>query len=345
MANLLFNYISNHQDQLLIISNAQLCPFTSVGYVKSLKKRLLESSWLKAKRNNLSHEFIIPTLEQLIDFVQDGYSENVIAQGCVEIMANLPQNVNINFINDLLDEPKLSVLAKSIICKVLLQQHSLNLIPLIDITILLLAHTPKAKVSKQALDSIKNILVVTSKSDTKKLIGIFDNLNQCELVNSPLMSLFLLSLSPEQVNAVSNHASNILSVAGTLQVLLQSGFVKFILLANTALHTVEKPEQIVALMKRTLGEKLDLLVNFEIQMQACSGDLQAFTAFQQQLQLNWPAYENELSSKRLLAGKALNEHLNAIQMSAMDSYSQAVFNLYTYNQYVNAKRVNVGAPV
>jgi len=340
---LLLNYVSNHQPQLLAISNAQLCPFTSVGYVKSLKKRLLESSWLKAKRNNLSREFIIPTLEQLIDLVQDGYSENVIAQGCVEIMTNLPQNANLNFINNLLDEPKLNVLAKSIICKALLQQHSL--IPLIDITILFLAHTPKAEVSKQALDSVKSIFVVTNESDTKNLIGIFDNLNQCELVNSPLMSLFLLSLSSEQVNAVSNHASNALSLDGTLQVLLQSGFVKFIPLANTALHKVEKPEQIVALMKRTLGEKLDLLVNFEIQMQACNGDEQAYTAFQQQLQLNWPAFENELSSKRLLAGKALDEHLNAIQMSAIDSYSQAILNLYTYNQYVRDKKVNAGVPV
>ncbi|CAM2904003.1 hypothetical protein [Pseudoalteromonas distincta] len=342
---MLLNYVSNHQSQLLAISNAQLCPFTSVGYVKSLKKRLLESSWLKAKRNNLSREFIIPTLEQLIDFVQDGYSENVIAQGCVEIMTNLPQNANLNFINNLLDEPKLNVLAKSIICKALLQQHSLNFMPLIDITILFLAHTPKAKVSKQTLDSVKSIFVVTSESDTKKLIGIFDNLNQCELVNSPLMSLFLLSLSSEQVNAVSNYASNTLSLDGTLQVLLQSGFVKFILLANAALHKVEKPEQIVALMKRTLGEKLDLLVNFEIQMQACSGNEQAYAAFQQQLQLNWPTFENELSSKRLLAGKALDEHLNAIQKSAMDSYSQAVFNLYTYNQYVKDKKVNAGVPV
>ena len=92
-------------------------------------------------------------------------------------------------------------------------------------------------------------------------------------------------------------------------------------------------------------EKLDLLVNFEIQMQACNGDEQAYTAFQQQLQLNWPAFENELSSKRLLAGKALDEHLNAIQMSAIDSYSQAILNLYTYNQYVRDKKVNAGVPV
>ncbi|MDQ2044903.1 hypothetical protein NRL14_14290 [Pseudoalteromonas sp. 20-92] len=339
---MLSNYLSNYEAQLLVISNAQLCPFTSVGHVKTLKKRLLELCWLNAKRNNLSQVFVKPNLEQLIAFQESGQTHNSISQACIEIMANLPQTVNIKFINCVLNEPELHAVAKLIIRKVLLQQHSLNLVPLIDISTLFLAYSTEDKISDQALSAIEEILFVTSKSNTKELINIFDNLTKNGLVNSPLMSLFLLSLSLEQVNVVSNYASNIVSVDHTLQVLLQSGFVKLIPLANTVLHQVKKPEQIVALIKRILGEKLDVLVNFETQMQARNGNEQACLDFQRQLQANWPSYESQMSSLRLLAGRTLNEPLNAIEMSAMDCQSQAVFNLYTYYQSVAARKENSG---
>ncbi|XQF94221.1 hypothetical protein ACOBV9_18490 (plasmid) [Pseudoalteromonas espejiana] len=45
-----------------------------------------------------------------------------------------------------------------------------------------------------------------------------------------------------------------------------------------------------------------------------------------------------------MAGKPLGAKLNAIEMSAMDSYSQAVFNLYTYYKLM-AEKVNVEAKV
>ncbi|WP_166112835.1 hypothetical protein [Pseudoalteromonas sp. Z9A5] len=338
-------YVSNYQAQLLTISDAQLCPFTSVGHLKTLKKRLLEQCWLNAKNNKLNQTFTAPDLNLLITFQQNENTPDVIAQACIEVMANLPQNINITFINNILNEPQLQQVAKLIISKVLLQQHSYNLIALIDLNTLFFAYTNQTDYSDEVLALIKHILVVATDSTPSNLIKVFNNLCENGLVNSPLMSLFLLSLSSEQVNTVSNHASNTLSIDHTLQVLLQSGFVKLVPLANTALHKVEQPKKIIALIKRILGDKLDLLVNYETQIQAWNEDEQGYTDFQQQLQLNWPKQEAKLSSLRLMAGYALNEQLNAIQMTAMDSYSQAVFNLYKYYQYIAAKKANTEALV
>lgn len=338
---MLSNYVSNYQAQLLSISNAQLCPFTSVGYVNTLKKRLLEAAWLNAKRHNLPRTFVAPTIESLIDFQNSDISPSIISQACIEIMTNLPQNINIIFINNLLNEPKLQLVAKLIIKKVLLQQHSFNLISLLDINTLFFAYTSQNEYTEDVIAVITEILSTTVKSDVNNLIKIFNNLCEHDLVNSPLMSLFLLSLSSEQINTVSNHASNTLSIDATLQVLLQSGFVKFVPLANSALHKSEKPKQIIALIKRILADKLDLLVDFETQMQAWNENELAYTNFQQQLQRNWAKYETELSSQRLIAGNALSQPLNAIQMSAMDSYSQAVFNVYSYYQHVAAKKASL----
>jgi hypothetical protein len=157
------------------------------------------------------------------------------------------------------------------------------------------------------------------------------------------MSLFLLSLSWEQVNVVGNYASNTLTVDQTMQVLLQSSFAKLIPLASTSLDKVEDFSAIIALIRRLLGDKLDLLVSFETQLQAWRGDKLSCSEFKRQLQANWPKFEGELSSSRLIAGKALNTKLNAIEMSAMDSYSQAVFNLYSYYQYTTAKQLTAEA--
>ena len=92
-----------------------------------------------------------------------------------------------------------------------------------------------------------------------------------------------------------------------------------------------------------LGDKLDLLVSFETQLHAWQGDALSCSEFKRQLQTNWPKYESELSPLRLIAGKALNTKLNAIEMSAMDSYSQAVFNLYSYYQHATAKKLDAEA--
>ena len=95
-------------------------------------------------------------------------------------------------------------------------------------------------------------------------------------------------------------------------------------------------------MRRMLGDKLDLLVDFETQISACQGEQQACADFKLQLQLNWPKYEEQLASLRLISGNALNAKLNAIEMSAMDCYSQAVFNLYSYYRHLAAKKLNAG---
>ena len=339
---MLSNYLSNHPAQLLAISNAQLCPFTSVGHVKMLKKRVLELCWLNAKCNNLSRAFTAPKLDLLISLIESDENPAIVSQACIEIMANLPQNINITFINNVLNEPKLTVLAKLIISKVLLQQHSFNLIRLLDVTTLFFAYTAQSEHSEQALIAINQAILVTEESSHESMLTIFDELCKNDLINSPLMSLFLLLLSADQVNKIGNHASNTLCIDDTLQVLLQSGFVKLVPLANASLLQLEQPKKIIALIKRTLGETLDLLVNFETQVQAYNDDEHALIDFQQQLKLNWPKYETQLSTQRLIAGKVLDEPLNAIQMSAMDSYSQALFNLYTYYRHVAAEKVSSG---
>ncbi|KKL04989.1 hypothetical protein LCGC14_2610550 [marine sediment metagenome] len=326
------------------ISDAQRCPFTSVGYVKTQQKRLLESCWLTAKKKQIAQRFTQPNLEQLVSLLSDDISPAAISQACIEIMANLPQNINLIFINNLLNEPSLHNVAKLVVRKVLLQQHSYNLIALIDLQTLYFAFSTSQNPAVQTLAKSELTILVDSQSDIKNLITGFNFLCQSELVNSPLMSLFLLSLSWEQVNAIGNHASRNLPTVDVLQVLLQSGFVKLLPLVNASLNKIENPSSLIALMRRMLGDKLDLLVDFETQISAWQGEQQACADFKQQLQLNWPKYEEQLASLRLIAGNALNAKLNAIEISAMDCYSQAVFNLHRYYQHLAAKKLNAGVP-
>lgn len=336
-------YLSNHKAQLLVISNAQYCPFACVGFIKTLKKKLLEAGWLMAKKNNATQKFSQPDIMQLVSALKNGISHDIAAQACIEIMANLPQNINLAFINALMNEPELHKLTKLVIYKVLLQQHSFNLIAYIDLKTLCFALSPNTDLDEHILTALEANLLASAKSNNTAMINTFNQLCNCGLINSPLMSLFLLSLSWEQMNVVGNHASNTLTVDQTMQILLQSSFAKLIPLANTSLNKVEDPSAIIALMRRLLGDKLDLLVSFETQLQAWQGDELSCSEFKRQLQTNWPKFEGELSPLRLVAGKELNTKLNAIEMSAMDSYSQAVFNLYSYYQYVKAKKLNAQA--
>ena len=328
--------------QLMKISDAQRCPFTSVGFVKTQQKKLLESCWLTAKKKHVAQQFVQPDLAQLASLLSANISPDVISQACIEIMANLPQNINLIFINNLLKEPRLLSVVKLVICKVLLQQHSSNLIALIDLQTLYFAFSTSKNLTDKTLVKVEFTAFVDGKSDIEDLVIGFNYLCQSELVNSPLMSLFLLSLSWEQVNAIGNHASRNLATEGVLQVLLQSGFVKLLPLVNASLNKIENPGSIIALMRRMLGDKLDLLVDFETQISACQGEQQACADFKLQLQLNWPKYEEQLASLRLISGNALNAKLNAIEMSAMDCYSQAVFNLYSYYRHLAAKKLNAG---
>ncbi|KPZ53668.1 hypothetical protein [Pseudoalteromonas sp. P1-25] len=339
---MLSTYLSNHQAQLLHISKAQCCPFTSVGYVKTLKKKLLEITWLTAKKNNTPQCFTQPDLTQLSALVTSKQSLDVISQACIEVMANLPQTINLAFINALLNSPSLHGLAKAVIYKVLLQQHSFNLIALIDLNTLYFALANSAEQEVTTAETVALISAFNPNANIKLLKHVFDELYKSGLVNSPLMSLFLLSLSWEQVNALSNYASHVLTVDDTLHVLLQSGYVKLVPLACMSLNQVENPTAIIALIRRMLGDKLDLLVSYDIQLSAFNAEQQALDAFKQQLQQNWPKYEEKLCVQRLVAGKALNHKLNAIEMSAMDCYSQAIFNLYTYYKSM-AKNVKAEA--
>lgn len=335
-------YLSEHQAQLIKISKAQRCPFTSVGYIKTKQNKLLESCWLAAKKKQVEQRFTPPNLKQLVVLLNDGINPDAISQACIEIMANLPQNSNLTFINNLLKEPSLQSVAKLIMRKVLLQQHSSNLIALIDLKTLYFAYSTNNNLAEQAVAKSELTVFVDSQTDLKDVVIGFNFLCQSELVNSPLMSLFLLSLSWEQVNAIGNHASRNLPTVDVLQVLLQSGFVKLLPLVNASLSKIENPSSLIALMRRMLGDKLDLLVDFETQISAWQGEQQACADFKQQLQLNWPKYEEQFASLRLIAGNAITAKLNAIEISAMDCYSQAVFNLYRYYQHLTAKKLNAG---
>lgn len=86
---MLATYLSDHQAQLLQISNAQLCPFTCVGHVRYLRKTLLESCWLTAKNNNQKNNFELPTTEQLVEIITNTKNDELVAQACIEVMANL----------------------------------------------------------------------------------------------------------------------------------------------------------------------------------------------------------------------------------------------------------------
>ena len=339
---MLSTYICNHQAQLLCISKAQCCPFTSVGYVKTLKKKLLETTWLTAKKNNTPQHFTQPDLTLINTLVTSEQSLDVTAQACIEVMANLPQTINLAFINSLLNSPSLHDLAKAVIYKVLLQQHSFNLIALIDLNTIYLALADSTEQEATSAETVALISAFNSNANIQVLKHVFDELCKSKLVNSPLMSLFLLSLSWEQVNALSKYASNVLTVDETLHVLLQSGYVKLVPLACMSLNQVENPTAIIALIRRMLGDKLDLLVSYDIQVNAFNAEQQALVAFKQQLQQNWPKYEEELCLQRFVGGKSLNKRLNAIEMSAMDCYSQAIFNLYTYYKSM-AKNVKAEA--
>ena len=334
---MLATYLSDHQAQLLQISNAQLCPFTCVGHVRYLRKTLLESCWVNAKNNNQKNNFELPTTEQLVEIITNTKNDELVAQACIEVMANLPQNKNIIFINELLNQPALSAFFKIIINKVVIQQHSFNLIRLLNLNTLFFAYSADDEIPPQTLVTINQITSLAQHHGPQILTAIFDALSE-QAHLSPLMSLFLLSLNFEQVNSLSNHASNTLSVDQTLHILLQSGFVKLIVLANSLLQQVEQPALIIALIRRMLGDKLDQLVEYDIQRLAWQGDESALLEFQQQLKHNWSKYETAMSSLRLIAGHPLDEVPNAIYLSAMDSYSQGVFNLYRYYQHLAANK-------
>ncbi|MEG3759819.1 hypothetical protein V5096_17915 [Pseudoalteromonas carrageenovora] len=329
-------YTNNYASQLITISNALYCPFTSVGFIKTLKKNVLETSWVTAKKFGVEQKFSQPDINQLISYINKGVDDLVISQACIEIMANLPQSKNLIFINSLINEPALKAIAKLIISKVLLQQHSLNLIPYIDINTLAFAFSSNDDLIE--FESVSNFFI---ELDTTKEIttNMFDLLCKNGLVNSPLMSLYLLSINWEQVNIIGNYASNTLSMDHTLQVLLQSCFVKVIPLANASLNELEQPAKIIALIRYILGDKLDMLVDFDIQLSAWRGSEASLEVFIKQLQMNWSKHEDLFCHQRLIAGQPLDTKRNAIEMSAMDSYSQAVLNLYTY-YFLAAKKHN-----
>ena len=99
----------------------------------------------------------MPTTEQLVEIITNTKNDELVAQACIEVMANLPQNKNIIFINELLNEPALRAFFKIIINKVVIQQHSFNLIRLLNLNTLFFAYSVEEEIAPQTLATINKI--------------------------------------------------------------------------------------------------------------------------------------------------------------------------------------------
>lgn len=158
---------------------------------------------------------------------------------------------------------------------------------------------------------------------TKALFKTTNDFAELNLINSPLMSAYLLLLDQQRVNHVCNFASQALSREEALQVMLHTGMPKYVPLVVSLLSDVEDAEPLINGIKRCLGAELDNLVTYETQVQAQT-DAQAIVDFQHQFNQHWPEHESYYVGKTLVYGYALNQPIDRVKQQGVDQQSWQV---------------------
>uniref|UniRef100_UPI00387F978D hypothetical protein n=1 Tax=Pseudoalteromonas mariniglutinosa TaxID=206042 RepID=UPI00387F978D len=264
-----------------------------------------------------------PSINELINAEKALIDSKLVAQACMQFLLRLSTSMQIEFLLELSsvkDKLQTLVTAISEIACIYNNHFSSS-----ESAVLKSFYQPLSVDKKSVFNWFHSPELL--RNDMKTVLGCFDNMREAEYVNSPLMSVFLLSLSAEQITSLANHASNTLTVDQTIQLLLKSGFAKHSLFANSMLHKVDEPKKIVASIRRCLGAQLDEIVSYDLQREVYNNQ-GALNEFQSEFKINWPSIAPQLSTQRVIYGYPLTQPLNAIMQLAMDCNSRIVLSHY-----------------
>lgn len=342
MADLLSIFVDRFYHQLQALNGARISPFSSYGYYAQCKKQLTKEYWLFNRHNGADSANALDFAE-VSELLSSELDESILTDAVAFFIDEMGDEQKAEYINALYFSEKLQGLFKGIV-DITDSYHLLS--DAVSDKELLLSKLMGMTNNEEAIHELYDCFPWLNTSEplsSDAVLRMFTDLVEEGLLNTKVMSLFLLVLSPGQLNVIGNVASNVLSADEALCLLGRGGMVKHAPLINSVLAHSDASSKLLQALRDLLGSSLDSLVEFDTQLAAWQGEQSAIKRFQQEFALSWPKYEDEFASQRMISGYPLSSTFNEGSRCAVSVSNLLLIDLLTAYQSLQPAEEALGA--
>ena len=324
MAKVLSLILNEHKAALSNLNMMQQSAFYSIGFIAQVRQQLILKVQASQSASNVQFEMVQCIIEELETLKQQETSLDDAAEACL-VALQLMSNSQKQRFWGLLNRHEFTLLKHKLL------QKSLTISGPANSDLLNWANVyGKSETQAIIYKAIKR--AVKQLPDMPEMQETVNAFEKAAMINSPLMSVYLLLLDPQRMNFVCNYVSQQFTREQAIAVLLQTGATKYVPMAVALLTEVRSAKNLVAGIKRCLGSQLDELVAFDTQIQA--GDCkQAAVDFQRQFALSWPEQKINFNDQTLVYGFAMNRPVSVASLQGVDFFSWQVITILNALKY------------
>ncbi|SBS34737.1 hypothetical protein MSP8886_03155 [Marinomonas spartinae] len=340
-------FVDRFYRQLQILSDARVSPFSSHGYYALCRQQLTKEYWLVNQKNRTDGKEAdgVSALDfgELSELLVSNLDESILSDAAAFLINEMGDEQKAEYINALYFSEKLQGLFKGVV-DITGSHHLLS--DAVSDKELRLSKLMGMTNNEESIHELYDCFPWLNRSEqhsSDAILRMFTDLVEEGLLDTKVMSLFLLVLTPSQLNVIGNVASNVLSAEDALCVLVRGGMVKHAPLINSVLAQSETPSILLRALRNLLGSSLDNLVEFDVQLAAWQGEQSAIKRFQQEFALNWPKYEDDFANQRVISGYPLVSKFNGASKRAVSFSNLLLIDLFTAQQSLQPVEETLGA--
>ena len=316
--------LNEHKAALLNLNMMQQSAFYSIGFIAQVRQQLILKVQASQSASNVQFEMVQCIIEELETLKQQETSLDDVAEACLVALQLMPNSQKQRFLG-LLNRHEFTLLKHKLLQKSLTISGPANS-DLLNWANVYGNSETQAIIYKAIKRAVKQLPDMPEMQET---VNAFEN---AAMINSPLMSVYLLLLDPQRMNFVCNYVSQQFTREQAIAVLLQTGATKYVPMAVALLTEVRSAKNLVAGIKRCFGSQLDELVAFDTQIQV--GDCkQAAVDFQRQFALSWPEQKINFNDQTLVYGFAMNRPVSVASLQGVDFFSWQVITILNALKY------------
>ncbi len=316
--------LNEHKAALSNLNVMQQSAFYSVGFIDQVRQQLVLKVQAYQGASILQFEIVQRIFEELETLKQQKILLDDITEACLVALQLMSSSQKQRFLG-LLNRHEFTLLKNKLLEKSLTISGSANSDFLNWANVYGNSDT-KAIIYKAIKRAVKQL---PDMPEMQEAVNAFE---KAAMINSPLMSVYLLLLDPQRMNFVCNYVSQQFTREQAIAVLLQTGATKYVPMAVALLTEVRSAKNLVAGIKRCLGSQLDELVAFDTQIRA--GDCkQAAVDFQRQFALSWPEQKINFNDQTLVYGFAMNRPVSVASLQGVDFFSWQVITILNALKY------------
>jgi hypothetical protein len=337
---LLSVFVNDFYSQIKKLNEARLNPFFSYGYYAQCKKQLTEECWLSVINKSNTDDVDLHHLSVLLESDVD---KEILVEGAAYLIGKMAADRKAEYINALYFSKDLRSVSKDII--EITGSHCLLRDLATDKELCLYQMLSLSSEESITLGLYERFpwLETPELLSRDQLLAFFTDLVDEGLLETRVMSLFLMVITPSQLNIICNFASDILSTDDTLCLLMRGGMVKHSPLLNSILAQSDVSSKLIKELRSILGSDLDSIVPFDVQLSAWLGDQGSLECFQQEFALNWPKYEEKFAGFRLLGGLSFSGAIDVANKQSISVSNVLLVTLFERYQSLFLTEKKLGA--